>query len=53
MTLETVGASTAGQHERREHGQRRKNPTHLEPPFARVRFRLGLRWVNRAAWSPT
>jgi len=32
MTLEPVAASTAGQHERGQHGQCRKNPLHLSLP---------------------
>jgi hypothetical protein len=36
MTLEAVTASTAGENERGQHGQCRKDPVHLSLPFARL-----------------
>jgi len=37
MTLEAVAASTAGENERGQHGQCRKNPLHLSLPSPGLR----------------
>jgi hypothetical protein len=47
MTLESVRAGPAGQHERGQHGQGCENPLHLSLPS------LGFTSLHRAAWSAT
>ena len=41
MTLESVGACPAGQHERGQHGQGCENPLHLSLPSRVLRLFIG------------
>ena len=41
MTLESVGACPAGQHERGQHGQSCENPLHLSLPSRVLRLFIG------------